>query len=118
MTTQTFRARLLGRAAFAASLFLAAPVFAQDHTGHDMGSMSDADMKAMTPSPAADTQAMPDMVMTSPLGGYGMTRDASGTSWQPDASPHDGIMVHTDSGWMLMGHALFNGVYDLSLIHI
>jgi hypothetical protein len=41
-----------------------------------------------------------------------MTRDASGTSWQPDASPHDGIMVHTDSGWMLMGHALFNGVYD------
>ena len=115
MTTQTFRARLLACAALAASLSLAAPAFAQDHAGHDMGSMSDEDMKTMTPSPdAADTQAMPDMAMTmhSPLGGYAMSRDASGTSWQPDASPHDGIMVHTDSGWMLMGHALFNGVYD------
>ena len=111
MTTQTFRARLLACVALAASLCLAAPAFAQDHAGHDMGSMSDADMKAMTPSPAADTQAMPDMVMTSPLGAYAMNRDASGTSWQPDASPHEGIMVHKGS-WMLMGHAIFNGVYD------
>ncbi|CAN5520911.1 hypothetical protein BH10PSE3_BH10PSE3_15110 [soil metagenome] len=114
MTTQTFRARLLVCAAFTASLCFAAPVFAQDHTGHDMGSMSDADMQAMAPSPdAPDTQAMSDadMAMHSPLGGYAMTRDASGTSWQPDASPMAGVMVHKGD-WMLMGHALFNGVYD------
>jgi hypothetical protein len=109
MTTQTFRARLLGCAAFAASLCLATPTLAQDHTGHDMG--------ASDPSPSMDDLERNALLVTEtpmqgPLGRYRMARDASGTSWQPDASPHDGIMVHTDSGWMLMGHALFNGVYD------
>jgi hypothetical protein len=110
MTTQTFRARLMACAALAASLGFAAPALAQehDHTGHDMGSMPDAD----TPrDPDMPDMAMPEMTMASPLGGYGMTRDASGTSWQPDASPNDGIMVHKGP-WMLMGHALFNGVHD------
>ncbi|HEV2865776.1 MAG TPA: hypothetical protein VGX37_04620, partial [Allosphingosinicella sp.] len=38
-------------------------------------------------------------------------REASGTSWQPDASIHSG--VHTSAGdWMLMGHLLLNAVYD------
>lgn len=115
MTTQTFHARLLACAAFTASLSLAAPVLAQEahdkdaHAGHDMtGALrSEADI-AMD-----EGDFSPSMrPMQSALGGYGMARDASGTSWQPDASPHDGIMVHTDSGWMLMGHALFNGVYD------
>ena len=115
MTTQTFRARLLACAAFTASLSLAAPVLAQEahgqdaHAGHDMtdDARSEADI-AMD-----DGDFSPSMrPMHSALGAYGMTRDASGTSWQPDSSPHDGIMIHTDSGWMLMGHALFNGVYD------
>src|SRR5262245_15096410 len=45
------------------------------------------------------------------LGPYPFTRDASGTSWQPDASPHEG--VHASIGdWMRMWHALFNGVHD------
>jgi hypothetical protein len=45
------------------------------------------------------------------LGPYPFTREASGTSWQPDASPHDGI--HANYGdWSLMWHALFNGIYD------
>jgi hypothetical protein len=36
-------------------------------------------------------------------GPYGMTREASGTSWQPDAARHDG--VHVSAGaWMLMVH--------------
>jgi hypothetical protein len=118
MTTQTFRARLLACAALAASLSLASPVLAQDqdHAGHDMGAMSPDEMKAMTPNdtaPAAsDDMAGMGMAMHSPLGGYSMTRDASGTSWQPDASPMAGIMAHTDGGWMLMGHAIFNGVHD------
>ena len=45
------------------------------------------------------------------LGPYGMAREGSGTSWQPDNSPHEGI--HAQYGeWMTMWHALFNGVYD------
>ena len=60
---------------------------------------------------APDAGAMDMSHMESALGPYGMTRDASGTSWQPDASRHDGLNIH-DNGWMLMAHALFNGVYD------
>jgi hypothetical protein len=45
------------------------------------------------------------------LGPYGIAREGSGTSWQPDDSPHEGI--HAQYGdWMTMWHALFNGVYD------
>jgi hypothetical protein len=45
------------------------------------------------------------------LGSYAMTRDASGTSWQPDASPHQGI--HLDLGdWQTMLHGTMTGVFD------
>jgi hypothetical protein len=45
------------------------------------------------------------------LGPYGMGREGSGTSWQPDTSPHEGI--HAQYGeWMTMWHAMFNGDYD------
>ncbi|WP_375412409.1 hypothetical protein [uncultured Bradyrhizobium sp.] len=45
------------------------------------------------------------------LGPYGMGREGSGTSWQPDNSPHYGI--HAQYGeWMTMWHAMFNGIYD------
>jgi len=49
--------------------------------------------------------------MTGLFGAYPMGRDASGTSWQPDVSSHGGIHVHSGP-WMLMGHAMLNGVYD------
>ncbi len=45
------------------------------------------------------------------LGDYPMGRDASGTSWQPDASEHGGLHFMTDE-WMLMGHLRLDGVYD------
>jgi hypothetical protein len=49
--------------------------------------------------------------MTGALGDYSITREASGTSWQPDASQHAG--VHGSAGgWMLMGHADLNLTYD------
>ncbi len=51
------------------------------------------------------------MVMTGALGRYSMTREASGTAWQPDATPMAGRMLHAE-GWMVMAHALVNGVYD------
>src|SRR6187455_2587869 len=45
------------------------------------------------------------------LGPYGMTRESSGTAWQPDASQHLGLMKMS-GGWMLMGHGVVNAVYD------
>ena len=45
------------------------------------------------------------------LGPYGITREGSGTSWVPDATPHEGI--HGRYGeWATMWHANFNFVYD------
>lgn len=45
------------------------------------------------------------------LGIYPMSRDASGTSWQPDASPHAGMHASA-GGWDLMGHVNLGLVYD------
>jgi hypothetical protein len=54
---------------------------------------------------------MGDMPMTGMYGPYAMTREASGTSWQPDAARHDG--VHTMRGaWMAMLHGSADLVYD------
>ena len=58
----------------------------------------------------ADDHAARMAAMTGLFGGYAMGRDASGTSWQPDASTHGGVHLHRGD-WMLMGHALINGVY-------
>ena len=56
-------------------------------------------------------EASPTMAMTGALGSYPMSRDASGTAWQPDISPH--VMGHTTRrDWTLMGHAMLNAVYD------
>ncbi|RYF88884.1 MAG: hypothetical protein EON95_19675 [Caulobacteraceae bacterium] len=49
--------------------------------------------------------------MQSPYGSWTMARDASGTSWQPEAAGHGG--VHSSAGdWMVMSHALLNLVYS------
>lgn len=58
---------------------------AADHAGHDMGAM------------------------TALLGPYPMSREASGTSWQPEMSPHDGVHGRT-AGFDLMGHVNLQGV--------
>ncbi len=48
--------------------------------------------------------------MTGALGTYGMTREASGTAWQPDSSQHAGI--HLTSGeWSFMLHG------NVDLVH-
>jgi hypothetical protein len=49
--------------------------------------------------------------MPAALGPYSMNREASGTSWQPDATPHQGV-DRLSGDWSLMAHALLNGVYD------
>ena len=75
---------------------------------------------APTPQPQMDHSqmghAMPQEehaghAMTGALGPYPMTRESSGTAWQPDASEHPGLM--TSSGeWTLMAHGVLNLVYD------
>lgn len=51
------------------------------------------------------------MQMQGMLGNYSMSREGSGTSWQPDSSPHGGIhLMHED--WMLMMHGSAYLIYD------
>ena len=76
---------------------------------HDMAGMA---MPAKAPDDAAPPEAEEGaMVMTGSLGRYPMSREGSGTSWQPDASPDMGGMSMS-RGWMVMTDALVNGVYD------
>lgn len=52
-----------------------------------------------------------EMPLRGLLGNYPRTREASGTSWQPEAVPHEG--VHAMPGeWMLMAHGFANVIYD------
>jgi len=90
------------RAAFVIAACLAcSTAYAQS----DMGGM---DMSGMPDMAHMD---MPGMASTGVLGSYPMTRDASGTSWQPDAAEHSG--VHAMLGdWSLMGHMMLWGIYD------
>jgi hypothetical protein len=63
-----------------------------------------------------DHMAMPAMEhsghgMTAALGPYPMTRESSGTAWQPDSAQHVGLM-QMSGDWMLMAHGVANLVYD------
>jgi hypothetical protein len=49
--------------------------------------------------------------MTGALGPYPMTRESSGTAWQPDTTEHQGLMS-TIGDWTLMAHGVLNLVYD------
>jgi hypothetical protein len=66
--------------------------------------MEGMDMPGMAHGPAGGG-------MQAALGPYPANREASGTAWQPDVTPHQGIHL-TAGSWMLMGHGLVNGVYD------
>jgi hypothetical protein len=52
-----------------------------------------------------------EMTMTGALGSYPMTRESSGTAWQPDASEHMGLMSMSGD-WTLMAHGIVNFVYN------
>ena len=92
-----------------------------DHSKMHMDDSHDVNSTAPTDSqPAADhsTMQMGDghdthsmSAMRGMYGAYPMTREASGTSWQPESSPHDGI--HQMIGdWSLMVHGFANAIYD------
>lgn len=118
------RKTLLFLSALALVLSIAAPVAAQqpdpqqppaepskpeehqDHQhgmeGHDMQGMEGMDMKGMDHGMHA---------MRGMLGSYSMSREASGTAWQPESTPHIG--VHTAwNGWDLMTHGFINLIFD------
>jgi hypothetical protein len=63
------------------------------------------------PGMSMDHEHMGHMHMTGMYGSYPMTREASGTSWQPDSSRHEGLHVMAGD-WMLMFHGFVNGIYD------
>jgi len=97
-----------------------APDGAPKDKPHD--EMPGMDMEHDKPAPQthADQGVMPGMnmgptthrmAMHGLLGGYGMSREASGTSWQPDAAPHSGIHLMADD-WMVMLHGRVLGIYD------
>lgn len=62
---------------------------------------------------AAASEPMADMEMSMPgqFGTYGMSREASGTSWQPDSTPMGGVM-QMEAPWMTMWHGIANLIYD------
>lgn len=104
------------RAAIAVLAALALPltVQAQDHGGHaeHQPPTDHVDHAGHDAPPAVDhsAHAMPDHAMTGALGPHPMSREASGTSWQPDAARHGGL--HRRAGdWTLMGHV------ELDLVH-
>lgn len=78
---------------------------ADPYAGHDMTGSRMAQMSGI------DHGDMSGMTMPAAFGPYPMMREASGTAWQPDASPMQGVMRMTGD-WTLMGQAMLNGVYD------
>ena len=78
-----------------ALIFLLLPTcaFAQGMDGMDMGDSGGMDMNRAT------------------LGPYAMTREASGTSWQPEAVPMNGVMEMGDD-WMAMLEGRITAILD------
>ena len=88
-----------------------APPPATGHEGHDMGMEAPA-AEASPDRAAMDHRAQGEgHFMSGALGPYPMTRESSGTAWQPDTSRHSGIEA-TAGTWNFMGHASLSLVYD------
>ncbi|HYG25748.1 MAG TPA: hypothetical protein VD906_02465 [Caulobacteraceae bacterium] len=110
------------------ALALASPAMAQEHEHHthESHAVDVEDMKPLAQPPGEiqakgqldghaghvghdDAIIMPGPMVSS-LGVHPMTRDGSGTSWIPDASPMSGLHGHT-GGWTTMLHAQLVGAY-------
>jgi len=96
--------------ALALALRIAAPAAAQDPAQgqpHDM-----KDMQGMEDMPGMEGMHHGMHAMRGLLGSYSMSREASGTAWQPESTPHLG--VHTMwNGWDLMTHGFASLIFDL-----
>lgn len=79
------------------------PRMSHMHEHHDMQRMSHE---------SGETETIRDHTsMHGMLGAYPMTREASGTSWQPEAAPHEGLHL-MQGDWMFMAHGFANVIYD------
>jgi hypothetical protein len=97
--------------ALALSLCIAGPLRAQPEHHHPQQDTKDGkDMQDMKDMPGMyDMHSM--HAMPGVLGPYGLSREASGTAWQPESTPHTGI--HTmANGWSLMTHGFADLIYD------
>lgn len=112
-----------------AALLVPATAHAQAdaHAGHHMDGMAaEAPAPAPQASPATDPHAGHSMTgpqaagmemagmdhaMPAMLGPYGMSREASGTAWQPDSSPVYATMFHAGD-WMGMAQGYATLAYD------
>jgi hypothetical protein len=83
------------------------PVQPMDHTEKDHRQMSE--MNHGVPTDCGSKHSA--VVWGGALAPSPMNREASGTSWQPDASGHSGLMHHS-CGWSWMAHGVLNLVYD------
>jgi hypothetical protein len=79
----------------AAAALIAAPAF---------------DMQAMD-MPMQNMEGQSSLRMQANLGSYAVTREASGTSWQPNSTPHEGLYMQADD-WSIMAHGNLSGVFD------
>ncbi len=103
---------------------LALPAAAAAQAGRAQPTPSMPGMEPGDPPPAAappssgtaemeGTAGMEGMgAMTGQLGPYPMTRDASGTSWQPQSARMDGVMFDAGGGWSAMVHGYATLVHN------
>jgi hypothetical protein len=89
---------------------LVAPPAPTSHPATNPSTMDMPGMPGMHHGSEAEETGM-TMLMSGQFGPYSMVREASGTSWQPDSTPSEGVHFMPDD-WMLMGHANLLGVYD------
>ena len=76
--------------------------------GNDAPGMHDM----QEPSAMSGMHAMHGMhAMTGLLGPYAMTRESSGTAWQPESSPHEALFTQRGP-WALMLHGQIFAIYD------
>jgi hypothetical protein len=81
----------------------------EDH--FELGMLGRIRVTGQPVSGEASQHMHPDAEMRGMYGAYPMSRESSGTSWQPDASPHQGI--HAMYGdWSTMTHGFANLICD------
>jgi hypothetical protein len=88
----------------------AAAQTATDEPAHAHPDPSSSHSTGHSPANHADHGAM-HHEMPGLYGSYSMTREASGTAWQPEASPMGGLHLMRKD-WMFMLHGFAYGIYD------
>src|SRR5579872_3706569 len=61
-------------------------------------------------SASRSVYAAEPMIMSGMYGPYSMTREASGTAWQPESTPYEGL-DWMKGNWMMMLHGYANAGY-------